>query len=111
MHRLRRPAPLSPLRPAGTAAPAAAATPRQPAAPPSLQFAAVVDDAVGEDGDPAAFTFRPPVDRGGLDPSPPDVYGDDDDWPALRKLPWIPSFQGTAAASKPPLKEDHQQAF
>ncbi|KAK3267218.1 hypothetical protein CYMTET_24212 [Cymbomonas tetramitiformis] len=76
------------FQPAGTAAPAAAATPRQAAGSPSLQFAAVVDDAVEEGGSPAAFTFRPHVDR-----------GDGDDWPALRTVPWIPSFQGTAAES------------
>ncbi|KAK3258523.1 hypothetical protein CYMTET_32437 [Cymbomonas tetramitiformis] len=82
-------------QPAGTAAPAAAAAPRQPARSPSLQFAAVVDDAVEEEGSPAVFTFRPHVDR-----------GDDDDWPALRTVPWVPSFQGAAADSKQPPKED-----
>ncbi|KAK3277669.1 hypothetical protein CYMTET_14337 [Cymbomonas tetramitiformis] len=79
-------------QPAGTAAPAAAAVPRQPAGSPSLQFAAVVDDAVEEEGSPAAFTFRPHVDR-----------GDDDNWPALRTV-----YRGSRPfRGRPPTPSSH----
>ncbi|KAK3248721.1 hypothetical protein CYMTET_41820 [Cymbomonas tetramitiformis] len=81
-------------RPAGGAPPAA--NPNAPAGhgSPSLQHAAVDDD------EPAAFPFRPLLDRDEPEPMP-DTSVDDGDtaWPALRSVPWVPPFQGSAAAS------------
>ncbi|KAK3247424.1 hypothetical protein CYMTET_43077 [Cymbomonas tetramitiformis] len=66
---------------------------------PSLQFAAV------DDGDPAAFTFRPLVDRAELEPMPDTSMADGDtDWPALRAVPWVPPIQGSAAACRSAAK-------
>ncbi|KAK3267307.1 hypothetical protein CYMTET_24125, partial [Cymbomonas tetramitiformis] len=100
-------APTAPARPTIIAAwtqPAGgvlAAAPPVSHGTPSLQFAAV------DDGDPAAFTFRPLVDHAELQPMPDASMGDGDtDWPALRTVPWISPIQGSATALKAAIKED-----
>ncbi|KAK3235956.1 hypothetical protein CYMTET_53875 [Cymbomonas tetramitiformis] len=72
------------LQPPAAPAPAAAAAVHFAEGSPSPQFAAA------DDSDPAAFTLRLPLDHDPPGPEPDDSAGhDDDDWPALRTVPWI----------------------
>ncbi|KAK3278110.1 hypothetical protein CYMTET_13917 [Cymbomonas tetramitiformis] len=90
-------------RPAGGVPPATDPGPPTGRGSPSLQHAAVDDDG---DDEPAAFPFRPLLDRDGPEPMP-DTSVDDGgaDWPALRSVPWIPPFQG-ASTSRSAAKQD-----
>ncbi|KAK3279842.1 hypothetical protein CYMTET_12294 [Cymbomonas tetramitiformis] len=85
-------------RPAGGVPPAA--NPNVPTGhgSPSLQHAAVDDD------DPAAFPFRPLIDRAEPEPMPDTSV--DTAWPALRTVPWVPPFQGSSTASWSAAKQD-----
>ncbi|KAK3275074.1 hypothetical protein CYMTET_16776 [Cymbomonas tetramitiformis] len=89
-------APTAPKRPtvaawaraAGGVPPATDPGPPAGRGSPSLQHAAVDDDG---DDEPAAFPFRPLLDRDGPGPMPDTSVDDGDaDWPALRSVPWIP---------------------
>ncbi|KAK3252606.1 hypothetical protein CYMTET_38105 [Cymbomonas tetramitiformis] len=51
-----------------------------------------------DSSDTAAFTLRLPLDHDPPGPEPDDSADhDDDDWPALRTVPWIPPFQGSTS--------------
>ncbi|KAK3270420.1 hypothetical protein CYMTET_21182 [Cymbomonas tetramitiformis] len=95
----RRPAVAAWAKPAGGVPPAAAPGPPASRVSPSLQHAAVEDDAGDGDDGAAAFPFRPLLDRDEPGPMPNTSVDDDDaDWPALRTVPWIPQFQGTSTS-------------
>ncbi|KAK3275743.1 hypothetical protein CYMTET_16143 [Cymbomonas tetramitiformis] len=87
----KRPTVAAWAQPAGGVPPAAAPGPPASRGSPSLQHAAVDGDG---DDDPAAFPFRPLLDRDGPGPMPDTSVDDGDaDWPALRSVPWIPPFR------------------
>ncbi|KAK3280617.1 hypothetical protein CYMTET_11552 [Cymbomonas tetramitiformis] len=74
-------------------APAAAAAVHFAEGSPSPQF------APADSSDASAFTLRVPLDHDPPGPEPDDSADhDDDDWPALRTVPWIPPFQGSTSS-------------
>ncbi|KAK3233112.1 hypothetical protein CYMTET_56564 [Cymbomonas tetramitiformis] len=81
------------LQPPAPPAPAAAAAVHFAEGSPSPQF------APADSSDAAAFTLRLPLDHDPPGPEPDDSADhDDDEWPALRTVPWIPPFQGSTSS-------------
>ncbi|KAK3279600.1 hypothetical protein CYMTET_12523 [Cymbomonas tetramitiformis] len=81
------------LQPPAPPAPAAAAAVHFAEGSPSPQF------APADSSDASAFTLRLPLDHDPPGPEPDDSADhDDDDWPALRTVPWIPPFQGSTSS-------------